>query len=55
MAKTSLHPTGKDVDNEMIRICGIDAPERKRERGLKPHQCGYSSTTHPPSNYCSTW
>lgn len=54
MLKTYLHLTGQDVDNEMLRLYGIDTPEKKKERGLKPHQCGNCSTINaPPSNYCS--
>ncbi|MGA9085336.1 MAG: tyrosine-type recombinase/integrase [Methanoregula sp.] len=55
MLKTYLHLTGQDVDNEMLRLYGIDVPEKKKERGLKPHQCLHCSTINPPtSNYCST-
>jgi site-specific recombinase XerD len=55
MLKTYLHLTGQDVDNEMLRLYGIDVPERRKERGLKPHQCGHCSTINAPtSNYCST-
>jgi hypothetical protein len=55
MLKTYLHLTGQDVDNEMLRLYGIDVPGKKKERGLKPHQCGHCSTINPPtSNYCST-
>jgi site-specific recombinase XerD len=54
MLKTYLHLTGQDVDNEMLRLYGIDVPEKKKERGLKPHQCGHCSTINAPtSNYCS--
>jgi integrase/recombinase XerD len=55
MLKTYLHLTGQDVDNEMLRLYGIDVPEKKKERGLKPHQCSHCSTINSPiSNYCST-
>lgn len=55
MLKTYLHLTGQDVDNEMLRLYGIDVPEKKKERGLKPHQCAHCSTINSPvSNYCST-
>ena len=35
MVKTYLHLTGQDVDNEMLRLYGIDVPEKKKEWGLK--------------------
>jgi site-specific recombinase XerD len=55
MLKTYLHLTGQDVDNEMLRLYGIDVPEKKKARGLKPYQCSHCSTINPPtSNYCST-
>ncbi|MDD1686070.1 tyrosine-type recombinase/integrase [Methanoregula sp.] len=55
MLKTYLHLTGQDVDNEMLKLYGIEVPEKKKERGLKPHQCGHCSTINSPtSTYCST-
>jgi site-specific recombinase XerD len=55
MLKTYLHLTGQDVDNEMLRLYGIEVAEKKKERGLKPHQCAHCSTINAPtSNYCST-
>ncbi len=55
MMKTYLHLTGQDVDNEMLRLYGIDVPDKKKERGLKPQQCAHCMTINPPtSNYCST-
>jgi len=55
MLKTYLHLTGQDIDNEMLRLYGIEVPEKKRQRGLKPHQCGHCSTINPPTNeYCGT-
>ena len=55
MLKTYLHLTGQDVDNEMLRLYGIEVPEKKKERGLKPHQCNHCSTINPPTSaYCST-
>lgn len=55
MLKTYLHLTGQDVDNEMLRLYGINVAEKKKERGLKPHQCAHCSTINSPvSNYCST-
>jgi site-specific recombinase XerD len=55
MLKTYLHLTGQDVDNEMLRLYGIDVPEKKKAHGLKPHQCSHCSTINAPtSNYCST-
>jgi hypothetical protein len=35
MLKTYLHLTGQDVDNEILRVYGIDVPEKKKKaRGV---------------------
>jgi predicted amidophosphoribosyltransferase len=55
MLKTYLHLTGQDVDKEMLRLYGIETPNKKRERGLKPIQCPHCKFTNSPlTNFCNS-
>ena len=55
MLKTYLHLTGSDIDNEMLKLYGIETPQKKTERGLKPVQCPHCKIVNPPNNaFCSS-
>lgn len=55
MLKTYLHLTGSDIDKEMLKLYGIETPQKKAERGLKPVQCPHCKIVNPPNNaFCSS-
>ncbi len=55
MLKTYLHLTGSDIDKEMLKLYGIETPQKKTERGLKPVQCPHCKIVNPPNNaFCSS-
>lgn len=55
MLKTYLHLTGQDIDNEMLKLYGIEVPKKKAERGLKPIQCPHCKIVNSPLNsFCAS-
>jgi len=55
MLKTYLHLTGSDIDNEMLKLYGIEVPKKKTERGLKPIQCPHCKIVNSPLNsFCAS-
>jgi len=55
MLKTYLHLTGSDIDKEMLKLYGIETPQKKTERGLKPVQCPHCKIVNPPGTaFCGS-
>ncbi|MGA7627032.1 MAG: site-specific integrase [Methanoregula sp.] len=53
MFKTYLHLTGLDVDNEVLRLYGIEPQKKAKEQQMTPKQCPHCQTVNPPfSGYC---
>lgn len=47
--------TGSDMDKEMLKLYGIETPQKKADRGLKPVQCPRCKIVNPPNNaFCSS-
>jgi len=53
MFQTYLHLTGQDIDNEVLRLYGIETPAKIKEHKLSPRQCTHCQTINPPiSDFC---